>query len=390
MKKLIAWFKGIFPLLQNMFLPALITAGTIVWFYAHDQISLPTLITLHHLFYLLALGIFFALLYFNQNKGLFFTICLLVAYILLNRLKYISPNNFWETPAYINLSVLLPLSLLVFYFLPEHKLLKRYNVYLLLGLLSVYALGEQLSNKNFSLSIDNLETFGCLSGLSLICFGISVISFYIRTVSSGQIMDYSLFFATILTSFGFYYASEPHALALFFCLSLIIICLGLGEELYNDIYKDRLTGFGSRNAFIIQSKKFPLKYSVGIARIDNYDNLKKAFGKRGRKQLMKMISERISSVESDAIIYRYGDDELALIFKNEDKNAAYNQMEQIRRSVASAEFMLAKSPKAVKLTISGSVSEKKRSDANAMEVLSRVHKTLQKTSAFSFNITSKA
>ena len=81
---------------------------------------------------------------------------------------------------------------------------------------------------------------------------------------------------------------------------------------------------------------------------------------------------------------------MALIFKNEDKNAAYNQMEQIRRSVASAEFMLAKSPKAVKLTISGSVSEKKRSDANAMEVLSRVHKTLQKTSAFSFNITSKA
>lgn len=373
-----------------MFLPALLTAGTIVWFYAHDNISRPALISLHHLFYLLGFGILLALLYFNQNKGLFFTLCLLIAYTLLNRLKYLSPDNFWETPAYLNLSVLLPLSLLVFYFLPEHKLLKRYNVYLLLGVLSIYALGEQLSNQNLSLSIGSFETYGCLSSLSLLCFGLSVISFYIRTVSSGQIMDYSLFFATILTGFGFYYAAEPHALALFFCLSLIIICLGLGEELYNDIYKDRLTGFGSRNAFIIQSKKFPLKYSVGIARLDNYDNLKKAFGKRGRKQLMKMVSERISSVESDAVIYRYSDDELALIFKNEDKNSAYNQMEQIRRSVASAEFMLAKSPKAVKLTISGSVSEKKRSDANALEVLSRVHKTLQKTSAFSFNITSKA
>ena len=390
MKKLIAWFKGIFPLLQNMFLPALLTAATIVWFYAHDNISRPTLLTLHHLFYLLGFGIFIALLYFNQNKGLFFTLCLLIAYTLLNRLKYITPDNFWETPAFLNLSVLLPVSLLIFYFLPEHKLLKRYNVHLLLGMLSIYSLGEQLSHHNISLSIENFETYGCLSSLGLLSFGLCLIAFYIRTVSSGQIMDYSLFFATILTGFGFYYASEPHALVLFFSLSLIIICLGLSEELYNDIYKDRLTGFGSRNAFVIQSKKFPLKYSVGIVRIDNYDNLKKAFGKRGRKQLMKMISERISSVETDAIIYRYGDDELALIFKDEDKNTAYNQMEQIRRSVASAEFMLAKAKKPVKLTVSGSVSEKKRSDANALEVLSRVHKTLQKTSAFSFNITSKA
>ena len=280
MKKLIAWFKGIFPLLQNMFLPALLTAATIVWFYAHDNISRPTLLTLHHLFYLLGFGIFIALLYFNQNKGLFFTLCLLIAYTLLNRLKYLSPDNFWETPAFLNLSVLLPVSLLIFYFLPEHKLLKRYNVHLLLGMLSIYSLGEQLSHHNISLSIENFETYGCLSSLGLLSFGLCLIAFYIRTVSSGQIMDYSLFFATILTGFGFYYASEPHALVLFFSLSLIIICLGLSEELYNDIYKDRLTGFGSRNAFVIQSKKFPLKYSVGIVRIDNYDNLKKAFGKK--------------------------------------------------------------------------------------------------------------
>lgn len=103
-----------------------------------------------------------------------------------------------------------------------------------------------------------------------------------------------------------------------------------------------------------------------------------------------MISRRIVAAETEAVIYRYGDDELVLIFKNEDKNAAYEQMEQIRRAVASAEFMLSKSKKPVKLTISGSVSEKKRSDANALEVLSRTRKALQKTSAFSFNVTSKA
>ena len=102
-----------------------------------------------------------------------------------------------------------------------------------------------------------------------------------------------------------------------------------------------------------------------------------------------MISERINNAGTDAVIYRYNDDELVTIFKNEGKNAAFEQMEQIRRAVASADFHLRKHKKAIKLTVSGCISEKKRSDANILEVLNRTRKALQKTSSFSCNITSK-
>ncbi len=390
MKKLTAWLQGIFPLLQNMFLPALLAMGAIIWFYAHDGISPAARMTLHHLFYLLSFASFLILLYFNQNKGIFFILCLVVAYTLLNRLKYTAPQTFSDTPEYLNLCAILPLNLTLFYFLPEQKLLNRRNVYLLLTFFVSYAIGERLSRSGIALTFENLPGFGSLSGFGLLAFISALLAFYGKTVAAGRIMDYSLFFAALLTAFGFYYAADSVAPVLFFCLAAVIIILGLGEEIYNDIYKDRLTGFASRNAFIIQSPKFPLKYSVGIVSIDNYDNLKKAFGRRGRKNLLQMISRRIVAAETEAVIYRYGDDELVLIFKNEDKNAAYEQMEQIRRAVASAEFMLSKSKKPVKLTISGSISEKKRSDANALEVLSRTRKALQKTSAFSFNVTSKA
>ena len=103
-----------------------------------------------------------------------------------------------------------------------------------------------------------------------------------------------------------------------------------------------------------------------------------------------MISRRIVAAETEAVIYRYGDDELVLIFKNEDKNAAYEQMEQIRRAVASAEFMLGKRQKGLKLTVSCCVSEKKRSDDNSIEVLIRTRKALQKAYQFTQNVTSKA
>ena len=389
MKKLTAWLQGIFPLLQNMFLPALISAAAIIWFYAHDGISPAGRQALHHLFYLLCFASFLILLYFNQNKGIFFIFCLVIAYTLLNRLKYTLPETFMATPAYINLCALLPLNLILFYFLPEQKLLSRPNVYLLLIIFASYTLGEKLSYNGISLTFAWLPVNGGLSAFSLLAFAGALLSFYISTVISGRIMDYSLFFATLLSAFGFYYAADSAAPVLFFCLAALVIILGLCEEIYNDIYKDCLTGFASRNAFIIQAPKFPLKYSIGIISIDNYANLTKAFGRRNLKNLLKMIAHRIAVTETEAVIYRYGKDELVLIFKNQDKNSAYAQMEEIRRAIAAAEFMLSPKQKPIKLTVSGSVSEKKRSDTNAFEVLSRARKTLQKTSAFSYNVTSK-
>ena len=78
------------------------------------------------------------------------------------------------------------------------------------------------------------------------------------------------------------------------------------------------------------------------------------------------------------------------VFRNEDKNESFERLEKIRRSIASAEFVLNNRKKTVKLTVSTCVSEKKRSDANSIEVLFRAHKTLQKANEFSHNISSKA
>ena len=173
-------------------------------------------------------------------------------------------------------------------------------------------------------------------------------------------------------------------------MSIIIILLGLIEEIYNDILKDDLTGFSSRKAFVIHSHKFPLKYSVSLLRIDNFHNLHKAFGKRGRNKLLRMISNRINQTNTDAHIYRYSEDELILIFKNINKTNALEQTEQIRRAVASADFMLPRHKKAIKLTISGCISEKKRSDAGILEVINRARENLQKATTFSCNIISQA
>jgi len=390
MKKLALWFQGIFPLLHNMMLPALISAGGLLFFYAHNGLTLSTRQSLHLIFYFTSFSSIILLFYFNCSKGIFFILSLLFGYTYLNRIKYNYPEDFLFMPEYVNLCFFMPIALLIFGNINSPKLLIKRNIYILLLFLSIYSLGELSSHGQLSLTTGFLPTGGSISGLSLSIFLFCNIFFYIRTVISGRILDYSFFFSSMLCFFGFFYSEHSSGPVLFFSLSSIIILLGLAEEIHNDIYKDSLTNFASRNAFIIHSKKFPLKYSVGLIRIDNYNNLGKAFGKRGQQKLTRMISNRILSGGTDATIYRYSHDELVAIFKNEGKNAAFEQMEQIRRAVASADFYLNNHKKPIKLTVSGCISEKKRSDANTLEVLTRVRKSLQKTSSFSCNITSKA
>lgn len=47
-----------------------------------------------------------------------------------------------------------------------------------------------------------------MSGFGLLAFISALLAFYGKTVAAGRIMDYSLFFAALLTAFGFYYAAD--------------------------------------------------------------------------------------------------------------------------------------------------------------------------------------
>ena len=114
------------------------------------------------------------------------------------------------------------------------------------------------------------------------------------------------------------------------------------------------------------------------------------FGRRDRDMLVRMIASKITDEESDENLYRYNEDEFILIFKNENKNESFEHLEKVRRAIASAEFILSHRRKSIKITVSTCVSEKKRSDANSMEVLYRIRKTLQKANEFSYNVSSKA
>ena len=224
----------------------------------------------------------------------------------------------------------------------------------------------------------------------MLLFSLCTLACFVRMVHTGSIMDSSLFYTGLNIFAGFYYSSSPTALTIFFTAAAITLLYCVCKDIYYHTYTDDGTKLASRNAYLKQSSKFPLKYSLGIICIDNYEHLKQVFGNRSIRQLTRMISMRIQEVETEALLYRYSEDEFVIIFKNEDKKEGYERLEKIRRGIASAEFMLGSRKKGLKLTVSCCISEKKRSDDNSLEVLRRTQKALQKAYQFTQNVTSKA
>lgn len=380
-----------FPLIGNILIPAFIFALGLVSFYAFGNIAVSSQLVLHSSFYLISFAGFLTLLYYNRSRPVFFILLIVLSYMLINYLKNINGSSYINSPYYLNLCFFIPLNLVFFYFFSDKKLLQKFNVWLLLTIFAEFAIAEKLGQSGIGLGLNLLgNPPSPLNNLSGLLFMGALVIFFSKATYSGTIFDYSLFFAALNVFFGFYYSDSSTALTIFFSAAALTLIIAIIQNLYYTTYKDALTGLDSRNSFILHSPKFPLKYSLGIICIDDYDKLSKMFGRRGRDNLSLMVSNLITELEGTEAIYRYSEDEFVIIFKNEGKKESFERMENIRRAIASSSFILNNRKRTIKLTVSGSVSEKKRSDANAFEVLVRARKVLQKTLSFSHNVTSQA
>ena len=392
MRKLLLILEKFFPLLKNTTMPALIFAVSLLSFYAFDPFDSDTLKNLHQIFLIATITSFLLLFYFNNNKPVFLLLINTLGYLIISYLKKETTADLTQQPLFINLSIILPLNMLIFFYLPERKIFHRYNVYILLIVLAEFSLIENLSRLGIILdpfSVLNEISHG-LPLLSCLLYALCLISLFITISINGYILETSLFFYSFEIALGIIYAPTYSGLIIFNTSAAITILLGIGEHLHNIKYHDLLTGLSNRNTFLKQENTFPLKYSLAIILIDDYERLSKIFGKGSINALVLMIKEQMETVETEAQIYRFAPDEFIVLYRGLGLKDAFNHTEKIRRAIACTKFNLRGYTKPINLTISGSVAEKKRSDVHAADVLLRADKALQKAYRFTQNITSQA
>lgn len=383
-------FKLIAPQIQNSLLPAFIFAWALLGYFVYGEISVLARHNLHLIFWLSGLGSIAVLAYFNRRKPLFFALIIILSYIIINWLKRHYSLDYLSTTDYINLCFFAPLNLTLFYFLRNKKLFSQQSFWLLVFVFAQLTLGEYFNTQNIVISF-NSEADGInLNSLSVLLFLAFLIAAFVKCNLSGYIEDTALFFSGLNIFAGFYYSASSTALAIFFSAASITLLVGTVRNIRYALRYDFLTGLSSRRAYLKESAKFPMKYSLAVICLDNYENIYKVFGQFKTNKLIQMLANRLSELEPENPLYRYSADEFILVFKNDNLKQSYDKLEAIRKEIASSEFMFSSRQKGIKITISGCVSEKKRSDSNATEVLVRARKALQKAYQFTQNLISKA
>lgn len=373
------------PTVSNMLFPAFVFAAILFTFLLDENIDNDWGLFFHWSFLFMAFLNFVIMLNFNYGKSLLLVLLNLISYITLNYLKNRFGTDFNTTFDFQALCVLYPFNVGLFYFWHERKFISRRSLSMLVVFLLQFGFVENIDNPN----ILSYSIWQNINLLALICYGSVFLLLLFKSIQYGRLFDYCVMYVLLSSACGFYYSAKPFAVSMFFFVSMLCLTVYLLYTLVYNHFYDNTTGFYSRNSYLIQSKHFPLKYSLGIISIDNYDKLALTFGRKKQKIITSLIADVIQEMTADEVVFRYAADQFIVLYKKFDKKEAIAHLDNIRRTIAGLSFSWSTSQKPLKLTVSCSVSEKKRSDSGAVEVLMRADKAMRQTLKFSHNVTSQ-
>lgn len=378
--------KYIFSTIKSSFLPAMLLFWGLLLFYAQNPYEFSFATILHYCFLSIASITTVLLCLSDRSKPLFSLLLGIVSYCIINTLKAQYGEEFSASAEFRCLCFILPLNFVLLYFLPQSRLLKARNKYLLLFLLIQAAVFGRFCTvinmmPHIDITFEAIPLWACALWIMLLAPLAINISFKNTIINTG------LFYADTALFLGMIYANSASGQTTFF-LSFALILFGVTLlSLHYSYHYDYLENVGSKIAYLNQANsKFPYKYTIALFSIDNRDKLLKVIGRKKMVVLEQMIVNRIRELPYELSLYRYNEEELIMVFQNEDAKHVKEFADNIRRNIAAAEFVFA-SMKSLKITISICVSEKTRKDLDANEVTERTHNALQKNYRFNCNIT---
>lgn len=389
--KYLGYAKYILPLMRSSLMPALFLSCALLAFFILTPIDTKTLHFLHWSFFAINILSIAILIYNNQSKPLFFILLMTLLYCLINYLKFSEGVIYNISAGYQNLIFFAATGIVFFYFQPNRPFFSKETALFLLIMSIAATLAEIMSQQQIYMLYGIIECNDCgLQPFGVIVFIITLSVLLVHASIDDKILNPAIFFATTNIAIAIYFSYSLSEFVLFFFNAALTTAYATAISIQHAKYKDVITGADNGNSFVNQAKKLPLKYGLGVICIDDYLHLQQAFKKSATNELLAMVVKKINQLEPEAMLYRYSPDEFVIIFPWAEKGSSFNNVDEIRRSIASAEFIISKRKKPLKITVSCTVTDKKRSDTDVFEVFMRARKVLQKSYKFTQNITSRA
>ena len=376
---------------RNLFVPSLVISISLIYFFSISEFSDVTYKFMHNAF-MVFVGVSLLLsLYLKVGCSFVSTSIIYIGYIVINNLRYVYGEDYIFSSGYNIWTMLLIPNIFAscFFYIKKVNISKWSWIFVFL-FIETYVI-EQLSRD--VINTDCVYFYKHIGAMNYLAFAISLICIFILLniyIAKGEILISSIMFSSVLVMLGVYCSDNLTAYSLFFLGAVLIQCLGTIYYVMYVANKSEELGIYNYHMYYNEAeKKYPLKYSVIVLCIDEYERILKRFGKSKMIQLKKMFFNKIRETDKDVRIYNYKADSLILTFTSLNINEGFSRAEEIRRAVAKSIFVFNETNH-LQLTVSLCISEKKRSDSDAKQVLQRAEEGIKKACKFTHNITVKA
>ncbi len=155
-----------------------------------------------------------------------------------------------------------------------------------------------------------------------------------KPVESALLWVLSAFFLSL------HFATDPRLATLYSATAACILSASIIENSYLLAYHDELTALPSRRAFNDAMLRLQDPYSIAVVDIDHFKKFNDTYGHDTGDQVLRLVASNLARVTGGGRAYRCGGEEFMILFPGTQAAEVLENLEQLRRSIESAEFRM--------------------------------------------------
>ncbi|MGS0725454.1 GGDEF domain-containing protein, partial [Shewanella sp. 0m-11] len=169
--------------------------------------------------------------------------------------------------------------------------------------------------------------------------GIACLVLSVFTVWRATGVDSAIMVTLFIWLFHFYL---PNELPLSILLSILAITylISLLVRSYDLVYRDELTGVGSRRALNTMAASLSKHYSLAMVDIDHFKKFNDTYGHDVGDQVLRLVAMKLSQVKGGGKVFRYGGEEFTIVFANKDIELVLPHLEAIKQKISHYNIVL--------------------------------------------------
>jgi len=371
-----------------------------------DSITLlsPTyLILLSYLPYVLLVITGFLCIQFNQLRSLLIAVIASVSYLVIQLFLQDPLDDNKTLIIFFQLSLLLPILLVMISWLPERGIFSIYALlfFLIISVPVLCAIYLYFNPHFLNVALGYFPvrdwSFSVLSPFAFIIYCLLFIHQLIRLWLYQQPFDgaVSIIILSLLLNFVLFDQTQM-SMTIFPAIQFMLIWSVLKQS-HDMAYRDELTGLPGRRALNEALKSPGRKYVLAMMDIDHFKKFNDKYGHDIGDDVLKVVATKIGQVTGGGRAFRYGGEEFTVLFKGKELEACVPHLEAVREEIARYKLLLRETksrpktrkegkslrgrkrkPRGISVTISIGVAGKSTTYTNPEQVLKGADKALYK------------